>query len=63
MNGDNLSCKYLATDGSIPDQFTITKTGSGRLSDTEGESLIGLNVFPNPANDVFTLLIDFRRCG
>lgn len=27
VNGDNLSCKYLTSSGTIADQFTITKSG------------------------------------
>lgn len=32
VNGDNLSCKYLASTGAIVDQFSITKTGARETS-------------------------------
>jgi hypothetical protein len=34
VNGDNLSCKYLASTGTIVDQFSITKSGTGKMSST-----------------------------
>ncbi len=63
VTGDNLSCKFIATDGSIPDQFTITKTGAARYSATDGESLLGLNVYPNPSNDEFTVFYEQMEEG
>lgn len=63
INGDNLSCKFIATDGSIPDQFTITKTGAGRYDASDGESLLGLNVFPNPSSDEFTVFYELMQEG
>lgn len=63
VTGDNLSCKFIATDGTIPDQFTITKTGAARYSATDGESLLGLNVYPNPSNDEFTVFYEQMQEG
>lgn len=63
VTGDNLSCKFIATDGTIPDQFTITKTGAARYSATDGESLLGLNVYPNPSNDEFTVFYEQMEEG
>ena len=62
VSGDVLSCKYVATDGTIPDQFTITKTGA-RLSETEDESVLGLNVFPNPISDEFIVFYELLKEG
>ena len=55
VSGDMLSCKFIASDGTIPDQFTISKTGTARYNASDGESLLGLNVYPNPSNDDFTV--------
>ena len=63
INGDNLSCKFIATDGSIPDQFTITKTGTARYENSRDESLSGLNVYPNPTADEFTLFYELMKDG
>lgn len=63
VTGDNLSCKFIATDGTIPDQFTMTKTGAARYSATDGESLLGLNVYPNPSNDEFTVFYEQMEEG
>jgi hypothetical protein len=35
VNGDNLSCKYLASTGAIVDQFSITKSGAARVMPTD----------------------------
>jgi len=40
VNGDELSCKYLASTGTVVDNFTITKTGgSARNSSTTNETV------------------------
>ncbi len=55
VNGDNLSLKYIATDGSIPDQFTITKTGATKLAGGNAEDNFKFSIVPNPTSDVFTI--------
>ncbi|MEI7802128.1 MAG: LamG-like jellyroll fold domain-containing protein [Bacteroidota bacterium] len=55
VNGDNLTCKYVATDGSIPDQFTITKTGAAKMSDLNADGHFNFSIVPNPTTDVFTV--------
>ena len=42
VNGDNLSCKYLASTGTIVDQFSITKTGA-RITSPEKIKTVQVN--------------------
>jgi hypothetical protein len=54
VNGDNLSCKYLASTGAIVDQFNITKSGSARIKPAEMQEADDLyNVFLD--EDVITI--------
>lgn len=39
VNGDNLSCKYLTSSGTIADQFTITKSGTREAAPVNQTSL------------------------
>jgi hypothetical protein len=54
--GDRLDAKFVLSDGTIWDQFTMQKTGA-RMAGQLDES--GLNeelaVYPNPANNQFTI--------
>ncbi|HAP02316.1 MAG TPA: hypothetical protein DCQ93_10380 [Bacteroidetes bacterium] len=52
VSGDVLTCKFVASDGSIPDQFTITKTGSVKL-EPKSNLNFDFTVSPNPSSDVF----------
>jgi hypothetical protein len=48
VNGDNLSCKYLASTGAIVDQLTITKSGGARTKPTKTQE----------AQDLYDIFLD-----
>jgi len=55
VNGGVLNCKFLTSSGSIPDQFTITKTGLARVVNSNGmdnitTANVNLTIYPNPTN-------------
>jgi hypothetical protein len=39
VNGDNLTCRYLASTGSILDQFSITKSGARIMAPSKSEAV------------------------
>ncbi len=52
VNGDVLTCRYLASTGSILDQFTITKTGARVMNPVKPENV---NVFFDTEEDQVVL--------
>jgi hypothetical protein len=49
--GHEFYCKYLASDGSIVDEFLILKHPSRPAANNGSNSEPGFNIFPNPAHD------------
>ncbi len=50
VSGDNLSCKYLASTGTVVDQFSITKSGSSKtapLTTKKEENLFNVYLVEN----------------
>jgi hypothetical protein len=53
VSGDNLSCKYLASTGTVVDQFSITKSGTSKIASTttkKEEDLIHVYSVENTLN-------------
>jgi hypothetical protein len=53
VSGDNLSCKYLASTGTIVDQFSITKSGTSKIASTttkKEEDLVNVYSVENTLN-------------
>lgn len=47
VNGDNLSCKYLASTGTVVDQFSITKSVTSTIASTNAKTEENqFNVYP-----------------
>jgi hypothetical protein len=53
--GDRLDCRFILSDGSIWDQFTIQKSGARMAATASEESNEELYVYPNPAANHFTI--------
>ena len=63
VSGNNLTCKFLTTTGSIDDQFTIQKPNTARFEDNENPKLISyitksMVIFPNPSNGDVNVSLD-----
>lgn len=57
INGDNLSCKYLASTGVIVDQYTITKSGM-RMAGEEKETTEPLNVYSTNGETIVSYYLE-----
>ncbi|MCX6274232.1 MAG: fibronectin type III domain-containing protein [Bacteroidetes bacterium] len=55
VTGDRLDAKFVLSDGSIWDQFTIQKSGVRMAGSVEGSLVNDLSVFPNPSSGQFTI--------
>ena len=51
VTGDQLDCKYLASNGTVIDQFTILKVGSQRGVPSAENEEPALLIYPNPFTD------------
>ena len=62
VTGDRLDAKFILSDGSTWDQFTIQKSGArmaGMLSENEADD--ELSVYPNPASSQFTIAFQSQK--
>ena len=55
VTGDRLDAKFVLSDGSIWDQFTMQKSGVRIAGSMEGSLVNDLSVFPNPSSGQFTI--------
>jgi len=62
VTGDRLDAKFILSDGTTWDQFTIQKSGArmaGMIDQNEGDE--ELAVFPNPATNQFTIAFNSQK--
>jgi hypothetical protein len=61
VTGDRLDAKFVLSDGSIWDQFTIQKSGVRMSGMVDGTMVNDLAVFPNPSSGQFTIAFPAPR--
>jgi hypothetical protein len=59
VNGDILSCKYLASTGSVVDNFTITKTGNSARNSNDDQGFIEKDVL-DATIDQHLIRLDYK---